>query len=416
MSTVTTEVTVITQTQQQANKPDTTFRLGHRPALDGLRGIFVLLVLAVHGGVPFLPGASLGVDGFFALSGFLITCLLLQEWQQQGSISLKRFYIRRALRLLPALYFMLALLSVLTFALLKGQGAEATWRGIILSFLYINNWVTFIFPDYYIGVGLMSHTWSLGLEEQFYVIWPLILVGLLSLRITTKQLLIFIGILVAAAPLWRVWLMRDGYSVRAFYEGTDTRTDAILIGCALGAMVAGGMILPSAHAARLTRWLAAVGAGIIAYLVADAAWLGNMAAYYWIYTLIAVCAASLILHLVASPQGRMARLLSWKPLVQLGVVSYGIYLWHNPIFHLMPTGPNGWLDLPVQFARLAITGILVVLSYKYIEKPMLRLKERFSAHPAEVQQPAPTTRCKEIPGVWYREPHRRTEQQCDEAC
>src|SRR5438128_2606560 len=90
------------------------FRLGHRPALDGLRGIFILLVLTVHGGVPFMQGAGLGVDGFFVLSGFLITCLLLQEWQQRGSISLRRFYIRRALRLLPALYALLVVVGLFT--------------------------------------------------------------------------------------------------------------------------------------------------------------------------------------------------------------------------------------------------------------------------------------------------------------
>ncbi|HUP28252.1 MAG TPA: hypothetical protein VM409_07440, partial [Chloroflexia bacterium] len=176
------------------------------------------------------------------------------------------------------------------------------------------------------------------------------------------------------------------YSVSALYEGTDTRTDAILAGCALGALAAGGMILPSARAARLTRLLAVAGAGMLAYLVLDAAWLGNMSVYYWIYTLIALCAVSLILHLLVSPQGHMAQVLSWKPLVQVGIVSYGIYLWHNPLFHLMHTGPDGWLDLPVQFARLVVTAAFVILSYRYVEKPMLRLKERFSPR---TDQPQP---------------------------
>jgi peptidoglycan/LPS O-acetylase OafA/YrhL len=131
----------------------------------------VLLVLAVHNGVPFMQGAGIGVDGFFVLSGFLITCLLLQEWQEHGSISLRRFYIRRALRLLPALYALLAVLSLITLVVLDGEGAIATWRGIVLSFLYSTNLVSVFFNDYQIGVGLMSHSWSLALEEQFYIVW-----------------------------------------------------------------------------------------------------------------------------------------------------------------------------------------------------------------------------------------------------
>jgi peptidoglycan/LPS O-acetylase OafA/YrhL len=221
------------KTQEDSQAEGTTFHLGHRPELDGLRAIFILLVLCVHSGIPFMQGAGLGVDGFFVLSGFLITCLLLQEWQQRGSISLKRFYIRRALRLLPALFVMLAFVSLITVISLKGEGALATWRGVILSFLYVSNWVSVLFPDYSIGVGLMSHSWSLALEEQFYLIWPLLLIGLLTLPITRKYLAIGVAVLALLAPILRIWIVSD-FTYAKFYLGMNTRADALLAGCLLG--------------------------------------------------------------------------------------------------------------------------------------------------------------------------------------
>jgi peptidoglycan/LPS O-acetylase OafA/YrhL len=325
-----------------------------------------------------MQGASVGVDGFFVLSGFLITCLLLQEWQQRGAISLKRFYVRRALRLLPALYVMLALLCIIALVSLKGVGAIATWRGIVLSFMYSTNLVSLFFNDYYIGVGLMSHGWSLALEEQFYFVWPVLLIGLLSLRLTTKQLVACIGVLIAAAPLWRFWILSNGHApILALY----TRADVLLAGCALGVLTARGVLVPSRSAARFTRFLVLAGIALLVYQTSDPTWPSNISAEYRLIlfqTLLALGPAALILHLVVSPQGRLARLLSWKPLVQVGIVSYGIYLWHNPVFFLVSPGSAGWLDLPVQIARLAITAVFVTLSYRYIERPALRIKERFS--------------------------------------
>ncbi|MEO5951915.1 MAG: acyltransferase, partial [Chloroflexia bacterium] len=242
--------------EQKAEKAE--FRLGYRPALDGLRGVFILFVLTVHGGVPFMQGAALGVDGFFALSGFLITTLLLQEWRQNGSISLKRFYIRRALRLWPALFVMLGVFGLLTLLAIRGEGATATWRGILLSSLYSSNLDTVIFKDYTIGLGLMSHTWSLALEEQFYLLWPIVLMGLLALRLRGKWLAVSIGALVFTAPLWRFLLLSGGRSTELFYVGMNTRADALLVGCTLGALAVGGFVMPSVKAARVTRWLTVV--------------------------------------------------------------------------------------------------------------------------------------------------------------
>jgi peptidoglycan/LPS O-acetylase OafA/YrhL len=379
----------------QDKSAPTRFRLGHRPELDGLRGVFILLVLTAHGGIPFMQGGGLGVDGFFVLSGFLITCLLLQEWQQHGSISLRRFYIRRALRLLPALYALLVMVGLFTLIYIRGEGAVATGRGILLSFLYSTNLAPLFFSDYQIGLGLMSHAWSLALEEQFYFVWPLLLIALLSLRQAKVQLLVWTGVLVAAVLLLRGWLVISGAPGAREYLGINIRAEVLLIGCALGVLAAGGMILPSIRAARLTRCLAMVGIGVLTYLVVDPTWLTTLSAYYLAPLLSGLCWAATLGHLVVSPHGRLARLLSWRPLVQVGIVSYGIYLWHNPIFHLAHTGQAGWLDLPVQLARLAVTAALVVLSYRYLERPMLRIKDRFSGR-------APSERNASAPGVASR--------------
>ena len=363
---------------EQGEKPEVRFRLGHRPALDGLRGTFVLLVVAIYADIPFMQGAGLGVDLFFVLSGFLITCLLVQEWRQRGSISLKRFYARRALRLLPALYALLLVVGLITLTMMKGEAALANQRGVVLSFLYSSNWFTLLFSDWKVGLGLMGHSWSLAIEEQFYLVWPLILMGLLSLRMTGKQLAGCVGLLAVGAAGWRLWLVSSGGYDSRLFVSLDTRADELLVGCFLGAAAAMGLIGASVRTARVTRWVVVAGVGVLGYLVVEPDWYTSLFPFYGGFTLIAVCGGALILHLLVSPQGRMARLLAWRPLAQVGVVSYGVYLWHYPIFHLLPTGPAGWLDWPIQLVRLLVLVLFVAASYRYVEQPMLRIKERLS--------------------------------------
>lgn len=325
-----------------------------------------------------MQGGGMGVDGFFTLSGFLITTLLLQEWQQNGSINLKLFYIRRGLRLLPALYLMLAVFSVITLLLLRGEGADATWRGIAYSASYVSNFDTVLSQNYAIGLGLMSHTWSLALEEQFYLVWPLLLVGLLMLRINRAKLAWLVGGLVLLGPVWRFALTQDYRADNLFYVGLYTRFDVLFVGCALGVMTASGRIMPSARAARISGWVCGGAVGLLVLLLLSGDNVFVRSYYYLMFPVIGLCFGAVIWHLLVAPRGRTARMLAWKPLVQVGVVSYGVYLWHNPIFHLFRLGDAGWLDWPVQVVRLGLTAIAVVVSYRYFESPMLKLKERFA--------------------------------------
>src|ERR1044071_207656 len=166
------------------------FMLGHRRSLDGVRGVAVLAVLAVHtnhlGGASLLPGGSLGVDIFFVLSGFLITGLLIEEWSRSGSISLADFYRRRALRLVPALALMLLTLACVSAAVLSAPEAEQTLRALPTAFLYLTDFA--ISLDGRAALGALRHTWSLAVEEQFYLLWPPLLLVALRARLSGRAI------------------------------------------------------------------------------------------------------------------------------------------------------------------------------------------------------------------------------------
>ena len=220
-----------------------TFSLGYRPALDGLRGIAILAVLAIHThhifGWPLLKGGNVGVDIFFVLSGFLITALLVQEWGETGTISLKSFYWRRALRLVPALLLLLVALYFLSDLLLSTVEANETRRAMPVAFVYASDLALAFFN---IRLGALQHTWSLAIEEHFYLIWPLVLVAGLKLGIGKKRLVMITLLLALASALQRAVLHQVGASPVRTYYGFDTRADGLLIGCAMGLCVSWGMV------------------------------------------------------------------------------------------------------------------------------------------------------------------------------
>ena len=177
------------------------FRLGYRPALDGMRGIAILAVLAVHThhifGSSILRGGNVGVDIFFVLSGFLITALLLEEWQSKGAISLKGFYWRRVLRLVPALLILLVSLYFFADIFLPIGEAGATTRSIPVAFLYASDFGLAFFQ---LRLGALQHTWSLAIEEHFYLVWPLFLVAALKLGASRRRLVVIaLSLAVASA-------------------------------------------------------------------------------------------------------------------------------------------------------------------------------------------------------------------------
>ena len=204
-------------------------KLGYRPELDGLRGLSILLIYIHHLYYPILPGGFLGVDIFFVLSGFLITCLLIEEWDRECSISLKNFYIRRVLRLIPALLFLIIIVGGFALISLDKRRSIPTYQGIWLTLSYASNWLYAL--RYFSANNPLGVTWSLAIEEQFYLTWPLLLSLALRFKLGRRWMIYILVLIIAFVPLHRKLLAEQGASIFRLYYSSDTRADALLIGC-----------------------------------------------------------------------------------------------------------------------------------------------------------------------------------------
>ncbi len=340
--------------------------MGYRPGLDGVRALAVLAVVLYHlgttGGWRSTPGGFLGVDVFFVLSGYLITGLLVAEHRRQGRIGLGRFYLRRARRLLPALYLLLA--AVVAVGTLLPAQAHRLRGDVPAALAYVTNWWLIWQDRSYFGNGstppLLDHLWSLAVEEQFYLLWPVALIGLLALgRGRTWPALVaasagVIGSTVAMALLYSPW--QDTGRV---YFGTDTRAAALLVGAALAL-------------APIPRDFFAIGGlvGLVA-LVASALWLpaGTPELYRAGFLGVALASAMLV-GAAAHPSLPLARVLGLAPLRFIGLRSYAIYLWHWPVLVLL--GPKLLAEPMLSVARVAIVLLLAHASYHLVELPIRR--------------------------------------------
>lgn len=363
------------------------FSLGYKPPLDGIRAVAVLAVMAYHVDVGFRSGDGwslsagyLGVDIFFVLSGFLITTILAEEWLRTRRIDLKAFYARRALRLFPAVIVVLISVWVYAGSVLNASAAHYVRREAIWTLLYVQNWhLIDVRPNLLVH---LDHTWSLSVEEQFYFAWPLLLLGLFALA---KSAWFRIGIILfaATASIVAMHVVTRTDPVRAFY-GTDTRAQGLLLGAALGLAVVFGKV------SRVSRqWAGSVGWGGVALLfLVFIAVDRQMSPTSGPITLASIGAAALVFGVVGAPDSVLARALSQKILVVIGRISYGLYLWHLPIFlvvtprdtdfTLWNTGLSFW---PLLVVRFALTFAVAGASFALIERPALRLKRRFERRP-----------------------------------
>ena len=347
------------------------FRLGYRPALDGVRGIAIIAVLAVHThhifGWSILKGGNVGVDIFFVLSGFLITALLIEEWQGSGEISLKGFYWRRVLRLVPALLIVLAILYLLADFVLPATEAADTRRSIPVAFFYASDFALAFFQFH---LGALQHTWSLAIEEHFYLVWPLFLMAALKLGASRRRLVVITLTLALASAVHRAVLHQLGALPVRTYYGIDARADGLLIGCAAGMCVCWGFL----RARSLKPWVVPAVALIVTLMLAT-----NYATPFMHlggFALLAMAAAAVIGWVVMAPSSYLQRFLEYDPLVWVGRISYGLYLWHYPIFKVGSLLKVGWV-LQLLIA-LTATFAITCLSYYLIERPVLKLKRRFS--------------------------------------
>lgn len=361
-------------TSQTADSTFEHFKFEHSPALDGLRGVAILAVMAFNGNVAWMRGGFLGVDMFFALSGFLITCVLLQGYVKTSSIGLKNFYYRRALRLLPALFALM--IAVVGYALLlqPADKAALTLKGVLYTFLYVANW-TQVPPYFSPGIGPLSHAWSLSVEEQFYIVWPLLLLILLKLKNKTVTVAVLCG-LIAASILTNILLWNANAPHLRMYFGSDTRAHQLLIGCTAALLFAWGAIRPTQRLRLPLHVASAIGA------------LGILFAFYFArhntafvynggFALAALATTLLILDVLLFPS-LLSRAMEFRPLVWIGRISYGLYLWHYPIFEASRRLLEGRTSPVVyQLVGLILTFLVAAASFYFLEQPFLRMRRRF---------------------------------------
>ena len=364
-------------------------RFGYQPALDGVRALAILSVMAFHGGLWFARGGSIGVLVFFVLSGLLITRLLLDECQQTGRIRLGQFYVRRFLRLGPALFLVLAVSALVAATHPQWPFSAATLHSIPPVLFYVGNWV-WAFHSSTGVLGVLGHLWSLAVEEQFYLLWPMALVVMLARGVRLRAVLAVALVGAVASELARVRLWQHVTAGTPFrMSGTDAAASGLLVGCAAACAL---MLWPSvvARVAKLAFWPAA--AVLAAVTVKGPNPPLSLRAFDTVaWPAVDLSAAIILCHLISAPRAVVARVLGARPLRPLGRISYGVYLWHLPVFvwlslrfHL-----DTWAHFAVGFA---VTLAICCCSWVLVEKPALRLKGRFQprrTQPAPAPAPVP---------------------------
>ncbi len=344
------------------------------PGLDGIRALAVLAVIAYHLGFSWAPGGMLGVGVFFTLSGYLITDLLLDHWERHISLGLKTFWLHRARRLLPALFVMLAVVSVWV-ALLDAAQLADTRRQVFAAIFYFNNWSTIAEHGSYFARFAaplpLDHLWSLAIEEQFYLVWPWLLwLGIWTLRKRGRLAVVTLAGAAASAVAMGL-LYHPGFDPTRVYEGTDTRAFGLLIGAAL-AMAWPSRRLHPRIPPSARNVLDSVGiAGLVG--IALLVWrTGSYSGFLYPvgFALLSICTAGVVAAAV-HPACRLGPVLGWGPLRWVGVRSYAIYLWQWPIIVLTRPAEGG-VAWPIAALQVASTFVIAALSWRYVEEPVRR--------------------------------------------
>lgn len=354
--------------------------LGYRPGLDGIRAVAIGLVLLNHTGLSLFLGGGNGVIVFFVLSGFLITKLMIEEWDRTDRVSISGFYGRRAVRILPAPTVMLVTLLIAA-RWITDEGAQRSYllKEILLSATYTMNMRPLLLDTPVVDgepvTGFLGHMWSLAVEEQFYLVWPLFMVlALLPLANRAKvPNLLVVG--AAAIALMRFalyylpWLNPDLASISLFSFD----------GFALGGALA--FALHHGSAPRLERLLArpVVPIAALGVLIVDllaGRWTHEVTSLYVVYCSIA--AAAIIGHIMVAPNSALSKAAALPTAVWIGKLSYSIYLWHNPIWVYFSTDRFEASVVVLTLAEWAVTAVAVLISYYGIEKPFMRFRKRFA--------------------------------------
>ncbi len=390
-----------------ANAPEHRPSLGHIRGLDGIRAMSVLAIIAFHSGLSSVPGGYYGVDSFFVLSGFLITSLLVKEWGTSGTVRLRRFWAGRARRLLPALFVMVAVVGLVLAVWPQVLGTPHVMGDAVATLFYASNWYSIASSATYFSLSAqpspLLHTWSLAIEEQFYLVWPLVVLAVLNLgtrgrRAARARAVPVRGggelLLEARDPAWtrrrRLHVLfavaclgslasalimgalaPDGYTTRAYY-GTDTRAQALLVGAA----IAIGLTIWREGSRRPWFVRGASVLGVVGIVGTGALWATTAEtsafAFRGGFLVASLAAGAVVLGVAVAPRSLAVRLLELPPLPQWGRISYGIYLWYWPVLLVMSGSRLHWGVYELFLARVGVTVGIAALSYRFVEMPVRR--------------------------------------------
>lgn len=358
-----------------------------------MRALAVALVLADHGGIAGVSGGFIGVDLFFVLSGYLITSLLIDELDRTGRIALSGFWMRRVRRLLPALVLMVLTVAAV-HALFPPEAVSGLRADAIAAFFWLANWRFVARQTDYFNSGAtpspLQHTWSLGVEEQYYLVWPLLLIALVlalagrarrrGVRATVGGVRLGVFLLAslgAAVSATAAMALATDTGRDRVYFGTDTRVQALLVGAAAAALLvgdwpalmAGRSTIRTRAGARVAGWLPVLGLVVLAVVAHRAS--GAAAEFRaGLFSVVAVAAIAVIAPVALQQSGWVARGLAWRPLAWLGTISYGIYLWHWPVFLVINGARTGWSGQGLFALRCVITVGLAAVSWWVLEEPI----------------------------------------------
>jgi peptidoglycan/LPS O-acetylase OafA/YrhL len=375
---------------QDDESPVSHRRLAYLPPLDGVRAFAVVAVMMFHGGLSFMNGGFMGVDVFFVLSGFLITSLLVGEWRESLTIKLGAFWARRARRLLPALLLMLLFVAFLASVIVPKGTYGALRLDALSTLFYVSNWHFILVNSNYFNetaaASPLLHTWSLAVEEQFYLIWPLVVLGVLHFTRNLRALFLLCCAAAIGSALWMNHLFGGAASTNRVYLGTDTRSQCLFIGCALAV----GLVLLTQHSheegrlkqGELWRPASVAGralcalAGIAGAAGAIAIWVGTSETdafpYRGGFFLIGMATAAVILSAVGAPRSAVPRFLALPPIRYVGQISYGLYIWHWPLFIWINHARTGLSGYPLFAVRVLVTFGVSVASFHLVERPIRR--------------------------------------------
>jgi peptidoglycan/LPS O-acetylase OafA/YrhL len=354
------------------------FRLGNRPPLTGIRAFVIGTILVYHSNFRTFPGAWAAISVFFVLSGFLITSMLMGEHQRTGRISIGHFYARRALRLLPPLFITVALLGIYAAFVFVPDAGPRIWGDASAAVFYYADFRSASGREPLLGY--LAQAWSLSIEEQFYVVWSLLMLAAIGLgRRRAAYAVAISGALASIGYASWTILSAPHFShamANRLYYGFGSRVDALFIGCVLGLVATGGHLSrPGAWLRRVVPLLALASAGMLAWMVVTVPYDTRQALLLWLPISI-VTSTLLIAYFVVCPHGLGSRFVGLAPFVLIGNLTYTVYLVHWPVYVALSPLTTPLSYWPLEGLRLAIIFGIALVSWYLVERPLMRWRRR----------------------------------------